>query len=172
MIRTAVTTTKLHDTVRRMGVVDVAEMDETRIAKLHHQLGHASAETMCRLFRQAGYSGLESLIRKCLKGCGCEKERAAVQRPIVKTHVPTRGGEVTGVHIMYPIDGSGHSRPYLIIVDHLSRYTVTCRMNSHKPVHDIDLFYKMWLRQLGRPGGILADRGPLLSGLNGIVCAI
>ena len=65
---------------------------------------------------------------------------------------------------MYPIDGSGHSRPYLIIVDLLSRYTVTCRMNSHKPEHAIDLFYEMWLRQLGRPGKILADRGPAFIG--------
>ena len=66
--------------------------------------------------------------------------------------------------IMYPVDGSGHSRPYFIIVDHLSRYAVTCRMNSHKPEHAIDLFYKMWLQQLGRPGEILADRGPSFIG--------
>ena len=164
MMRTADTTAKRTDTVHRMGVVDVAEVNETRIAKLHHQLGRACAETMCRLFRQAGYLGLEILIRKCVTDCGCEKERAAAPRSIAKTHVPTRRGEVIGMDIMYPIDGCGRSRPYLIIVDHLSRSTVTCRMNSHKPEHAIDLFYKMWLRQIGRPGEILPDRGPAFIG--------
>ena len=139
-------------TVRRMGVVDVSEMNATRINKLHQQLGHASAEAMCRLFKQAGYTGLVTIIQQCVKDCGCEQERTTVQRPIINTHVPTRCGEVIGMDIMYPIDGSGHSRPYLIIADRLSRYTATCRMNSHKPDHAIDLFYKMWLQQLGRPG--------------------
>ena len=160
MMRTAATKTKLTDTAHRIGVVDVAEMNETRVDKLHHQLGNASSETMCRLFRHAGYLGLEIPIHTCVKDCGCEKERTTVQRPIVKTHVPTMCGEAIGMDITYPIDGSGHSRPYLIIVDHLSRYTVTCRMNSHKPEHAIDLFCKMWLQQLGRPGEILADRPP------------
>ena len=157
--RNGATIANTNDTVRRMGVVDVAEMDATRIAKLHHQLGRASADTMCRLFRQAGYTGLESTIQKCLKDSGCEQERTTVQRHIIKTHVPTRCGEVIGMDIMYPIDGSGHSRPYLIIADHLSGYTVTCRMNIHKPERDIDLFLQMWLRQLGRPGGDFGRHG-------------
>ena len=65
---------------------------------------------------------------------------------------------------MYPIEGTGRSRPFLIMVDHLGRFAVISRMNNHKPDHVVDLFYKAWVQQLGRPSEILADRGPAFIG--------
>ena len=39
-----------------------------------------------------------------------------------------------------------------------------CRMNNHRPEGVIDLVYKMWTQQHGRPAKIHADRGPAFIG--------
>ena len=65
---------------------------------------------------------------------------------------------------MYPIDGDGHSRPFLTMVDQLSRYTAVERMNSHKPDRVVDLWYKFWIHQMEKPKKLIADRGPAFIG--------
>ena len=146
-------------------VVNIGEVTPVQIRKLHCQLGHAGVDTMVRLFRQTGYEKYDDDIKKCVVDCGYSIDRVEVQRPIVKSHVPSKCGEIVGMDVMYPIYGTGHSRPFLIMVDRLGRFAVIRRMNNHRPEHVIDLVYKMRIQQLGRPAKLLADRGSAFVGM-------
>ena len=103
-------------------------------------------------------------IHDMIAKCGCALSRVVVQRPIVRTRIPVKCGDILGMDIFYPLAKTGHSRPYLVLADHLSRYTLVCRLNSHVPQHVVDVFFRMWAQSLGKPRRIIADRGPALIG--------
>lgn len=152
------------EAVKTVCAIDIDMVSGVQVKKPHEQLGHDGCDAMIRLFHQSGKMNLDDTIKKCVQNCGRSIDRSVAQRPIVKSHAPARCGEVSGMDVMYPIEGTGHARPFLIVVDHLSRFTVVARMNGHRPEHVVDLLCKMWILQLGRPSKILADRGPAFIG--------
>ena len=140
------------------------ELTAKQAAKLHLQLGHAGTDVLHRLCANAKRKATDETLRKVMDDCGCGLGRVALQKPVMRTRVPARCGDTVGMDVMYPMEGAGHSRPFLIMVDHLSRYTIVSRMASRKPDHVAELWFELWVRPLGNPRRILADRGPSFLG--------
>ena len=115
-------------------------------------------------YKQAGYPDGDSFVTRCIDRCECGRARTTVHRQIVKNGAPMRCGEVGGMEMGYPIDGTGPVRPYLIMADDCCRYIVIVRMSSYKLEPSVYLLYKMWCQQLGRPIKLWADRGPVAIG--------
>ena len=139
-------------------------MTRGQARKAHLHLGHAGMSTLRKLFDASCKPFPTALLEKIIQDCGRITDRKMIQRPIVRTHIPVRCCDTVGLDVMYPIEGSGHSRPYLIMVDRLSRYTVIARMLNHKPEHVVDLWFKYWAQQLGKQRRLIADQGPAFIG--------
>ena len=69
-----------------------------------------------------------------------------------------------GIDIFYPVFGTGHQLPFLIIICMLSRYTLACRLAPHKPVDIMDGLFTTWLHPMGRPERIISDKATAFCG--------
>ena len=132
--------------------------------KIHLHLGHGGLETLKKLFEAPGKEFPLELFQQIIQKCGWKVDRSMVQRPIVRTHIPVRCCDTIGLDAMYPIEGSGHARPYLIMVGHLSRFTVIARMTNRRTEHTVDLRFKLRAQQLGKPRRMISDRDPSFIG--------
>ena len=153
---------KLEKPVFVMDLSKVSPSGQTR--KLHLQIGHGSFDAVKRLVTLSGYSAGDIIIRQVIANCGCGLSRGAVQRPIARRYVPTRCCATVGLDIMYPVGNTGHSMPFLICVDHLSRYTIVARLKNHLPDYVSEVWFMCWMMPLGNPAKLIADRGPAFIG--------
>ena len=143
------------------------EMDGKEALEIHLQLDRAGMEIVKKIFGDAGKPIRKALFGDVIGKCGCSIRRNAPRRPIVRCRIPFRCGDTAGLDIMYPVEGSGHSRPYLIMVDRLSSYTAIARMSNRKPDHAVDLWFKMWAHTMGKHRESIADRWPAFIGNSG-----
>ena len=129
-----------------------------------YRLRMGAEDALVRVMELGGYSADKSAITKVAQDCGCGLSRIGAQRPIVRTYVPTRCGSVVGLDIMYPVENSRRSIPFVICVDLLIRYTIFVRLKNHNPEHAVDMWCQSWLLPLGKTPEVIADRGPAFVG--------
>ena len=122
-----------------------------QLGKLHLQIGNGSLGAMSRLIKTSGHLCNVQTIQGIICECGFSLSRSGVERPIVRTYVPTRCASVIGLDIFYPVESPGHSFPYLICVDHLSRFAIVASLKNRRPEHVSHVWFR-WEAQQGDRG--------------------
>ena len=82
-------------------------------------------------------------------------------------------GEQCFPDIYYPIEGSGHQHPFLIMVCAMTRFTVSVPIPSMRAEVAIKAFGKHWMMFAGRPRFLIRDSGPgTIAGVWADFCAV
>ena len=110
------------------------------------------------------------LIQKVLPECGFQNALQRITPPQVARWLAKYNGEIVALGIISPFtdcfDGKmAKEYPALFMIDSLSRFINCALLINRASIHAGQVFMNDWVRTIGKPMGIITDRGgPTLSG--------
>ena len=148
------------------GAVDriTNNMTDGEILKMHIHLGHVPTEAIERICRNAGVLVPKGRISAAVAKCKCDKKKCGFERPIIHSNASLKSGSRIALDIYYPVDNTGMSKPSLLMICALARFTMTAALSPHQPGIVIDALFKTWFQGIGKPQRIMADKGAEFSG--------
>ena len=133
-------------------------MSTTEVArKLHRQFSHPPAERLIKLVRNQNENCKELVdaIKEVTENCKiCLEFKKAPPRPIVGFPIATRFGQCVAMDLKQ--FGKVH---LLHMIDHATRLSAGCIINSKKPAVIIRAIFKHWISVFGTPECFLSDNG-------------
>lgn len=132
--------------------------DKRMLVKLHRQFGHASAEKLESLFKNAGLIDKEVcvLLRKIVEDCDiCVRYKRTPPKPAVGLPLATEFNQVVGVdlHTIKP------GLYYMHMIDLFTRYSAACVIHNKLPSTIVNKFIQTWISVHGAPKSIISDNG-------------
>ena len=133
--------------------------DKNKMAsKLHSQFSHPSVNKLIKLVSSAGMGDDTQLldeIRKVSNSCKiCQEYRRPSPRPVIGMPLATEFNEVVAMDLK-----KFQGRWILHLIDHLSRFSAACFLQSKNPEEVIDKIFQIWISIFGPPKRFLSDNG-------------
>ena len=143
-------------------VLVVDNMDKTvkikELTKLHKQFGHASANRLKELLKNAGVEDkdLMALLQKVTDSCDtCQKFKRAIPKPVVGFPHAWDYNESVAVDLHQ----LGISLWYLHIIDEFTRFSAGCITHTKQSSQFVKNFIKHWISIHGAPKRLFSDNG-------------
>ena len=137
-------------------------LTEKNLTKLHKQFGHASAEKLCSLIKNAGIvrahlaKELQEIVSKCET---CIKNEKFRSRPVVAMPLANRFNEVLALDLKeWKLAVSGKLWIFHMI-DEFSRFSAAVLITDKSAETIVKAITKIWILRFGPPDKIRSDNG-------------
>ena len=137
---------------------DSIKKKKAKLIKLHKQFGHASANNLKSLIKNAGYLNdeISNLIDEISLNCDiCKQYKKASPRPVVGLPRATDFDQSVAMDLHY-ID---KNLWYFHMIDEFSHYSNAVIIKSKQPAVIIQNFIQNWIGLFGSPMKIFSDNG-------------
>ena len=130
-----------------------------QIKKLHLQFNHASEGILERIIKGAGLSATKDDIIDITRECQCHTPGNRPQRPVTSSFQAKFPGQVVHMDVFFPALIDAKNRPYLLIVDNMTRLTISIKLGHQTGTYILHKFITHWVTPFGVPQQLYTDAG-------------
>ena len=122
-----------------MAQPDKLGMEKTERFKIHVPLGHAPEAQIIAMLNVPNRTFSEKVIEDMIRECGCVSSRASNFKAVARIRKLPFPWYCVSTDVIYPKPMSGHSLPFLMIVDSFSRSAICPAVKNLKPVRHVGI---------------------------------
>ena len=116
---------------------------------------------MTRILKAAEWRWDNKQLQEIIENCGCFSHFNKTQPPIATISKPECPGHTVHMDVFYPEGQETQQRPYLLLIDSLSRFTMVRKITSRSAENLLSIMVAQWVSAYGVPHTIYSGAAPI-----------